>query len=63
MTVMRTVGSRRGSTMEVDGFLLTSLNLKIKAEPSFFCPLTGKGSRREILCTRALPIPWFCGLS
>ena len=56
MTVMRTVGSGRGNTMEVEGFLLTSLNLKIKAEPSFFCPLTGKCSRRELLCTRALPI-------
>ncbi|CAL5221044.1 g3167 [Coccomyxa viridis] len=26
---------------EVEGFLLSCTNLKIKAEPSFFCPLTG----------------------
>ncbi|CAK0783067.1 hypothetical protein CVIRNUC_006262 [Coccomyxa viridis] len=46
MTVMHAMRPPRHrsaatSTAEVEGFLLSSLNLKIKAEPSFFCPLTG----------------------
>ena len=46
MTVMHAMRPPRPrsavtSTAEVEGFLLSSLKLKIKAEPSFFCPLTG----------------------
>ena len=49
MTVMHAMRPPRPrsaatSTAEVEGFLLSSLNLKIKAEPSFFCPLTGETS-------------------
>ncbi len=50
MTVLCTMGPRGGSTKEVEGFLLSSLNLKIKAEPSFFCPLTGQGSTFVHVC-------------
>lgn len=42
MTVMSKIGvPARCKRAEVEGFLLSSTNLKIMAEPSFFCPLTG----------------------
>ena len=54
MTVMYTKRPPRPrsavtSTAEVEGFLLSSLNLKIKAEPSFFCPLTGETSAAALV--------------
>ncbi len=54
MTVVSTIGTpARCSQAEVKGFLLDYTSLKITAEPSFFCPLTG--SAPTMLCFGATP--------
>ena len=58
MTVMSKIGlPARCSHAEVEGFLLSSTNLKIKAEPSFFCPLTGNISLVGCTFAQALSPP------